>query len=200
MSICSIAPVDRERFPLTCELREALCAVSEKAIAEYETGLKAAGSKTEKRALSISLNMARLSETFLCFHARGGPVEVQTALRRKRLESGGVLEEYIGNRAAFDALSQDEAAEWFQFADAVFMLRRAFLDPHLAKITAAREDPSVRGAEQVFESRIVLGTLCAILREWRAIRSGRGLFPLDLRPREEEPWDDMEESGPEGEE
>ena len=91
-------------------------------------------------------------------------------------------------------LTEDERAEWIQFAGASFMLRRAFIEGHLAKLSAARKDPSPGAAEQLFESRIVLGTLYAVLREWRAIRAEKGLFPLDRWTYEDEPWAGEEEA------
>ena len=186
MNDYNLTASDRERFPLTCGTREALCGISERYAAEYEAALKTA-EKLEKRALSISLNMAKLTKTFLCFHYHRVPLDEQFAGNLRVLEREGLLEDFIGDRAAFDKLTDDERAEWTQFAEASFMLHRAFIDQHLARLEAAKAENSPKAAAQIFESRIVLGTLYAVLREWRAWRRERDLFPLEFWTDEDEP-------------
>ena len=188
---------DREEYPLTCAVREELCAVSDRYASEYEENVRSAPSKLEKRAASISLNMAKLTKTFLCFHYHRVPLTEQFAGNRRVLEREGLYESFIGDRAQFDKLTEDERAEWTQFAEASFMLHRAFIDQHLARLEAAKADNSPKAAEQIFESRVVLGTLYAVLREWRAIRADKGLFPFDRWTYEDEPWQSVTDDGEE---
>ena len=193
MNDLNISEKDREQFPLTCSVREELSAVSDRYAAEYGENVKSAPSKLEKRAASISLNMAKLTKTFLCFHYHRVPLEEQFAGNFRVLERERLWETFIGDRQGFDGLTEDGRAEWTQFAEASFMLHRAFIDPHLSRLEAAKADKSPKAAEQIFESRIVIGTLYAVLREWRAIRAEKGLFPFDHWTYEDEPW----RSGPE---
>ena len=72
------------------------------------------------------------------------------------------------------------------------MLHRAFIDQHLARLDAAQRDSSPKAAAQIFESRIVLGTLYEVLRRWRAWRADRGYFPLDRWTYADEPWAEAE--------
>ena len=44
---------------------------------------------------------------------------------------------------------------------------------------------------------LMLGTLYAVLREWRAIRAEKGLFPFDHWTYEDEPWRSGTEDGEE---
>ena len=199
MNDINLKEQDRELFPLTCAVREQLCAVSDRYAAEYEENVKSAVSKLEKRAAAISLNMAKLTKTFLCFHYHRVPLTEQFAGCRRVLEREGLFEAFVGDVAAFDGLTEDERAEWTQFAEASFMLHRAFVDRHLSALEAAETDGSPKAAAQIFESRIVLGTLYGILREWRAIRAEKGLFPFDYWTYEDEPLrSGTEDGGEEG--
>ncbi|MBQ3707769.1 MAG: hypothetical protein II889_07660 [Clostridia bacterium] len=198
MNDYNLTQEDRAAYPLTYEAREAMAAISERAAAEAEEALKTA-SKLEKRALSIRLNMAKLTKTFLCFHYHRVPLTEQFAGNRRVLEREGLFDAFVGDRAAFDSLSDDERAEWMQFAEASFMLHRAFIDQHLARLDAAKRDSSPKAAGQIFESRIVLGTLYEILCAWRAWRADRGLFPFNRWTYEDEPWAEQEEDAGDGE-
>ena len=184
MNDYNLTQEDRAAYPLTYEAREAMAAISERAAAEAEEALKTA-SKLEKRALSIRLNMAKLTKTFLCFHYHRVPLTEQFAGNRRVLEREGLFD--------------DERAEWMQFAEASFMLHRAFIDQHLARLDAAKRDSSPKAAGQIFESRIVLGTLYEILCAWRAWRADRGLFPFNRWTYEDEPWAEQEEDAGDGE-
>jgi len=190
MSDLNLREQDYETYPLTCALREELSAVSDRYAAEYERTLKTvpASSKLEKRAAAISLNMAKLTKTFLCFNYRRVSLAEQIAGCRRVLEREGLYDSFIGDREAFDRLTADEQAEWTQFAEVSFMLRRAFLEKHLDKAGATEDPLTAKEAEQVFESRIVTGTLCTILGEWRRIRQEKGLFPFERYTYEDEPW------------
>ena len=190
MSDLNLREQDYETYPLTCALREELSAVSDRYAAEYERTLKTvpASSKLEKRAAAISLNMAKLTKTFLCFNYRRVPLAEQMAGCRRVLEREGLYDSSIGDRETFDRLTADEQAEWTQFAEVSFMLRRAFLEKHLDKAGATEAPLTAKEAEQVFESRIVTGTLCTILGEWRRIRQEKGLFPFERYTYEDEPW------------
>ena len=112
----------------------------------------------------------------------------QIAGGRRVLEREGVFADWSGDPEAFGRLTEDERAEWIQFAETSFMLRRAFFERHLALLEAAQTVPTPRAAEQVFESRIVLGTLAGILREWQAWRRETGKYPLDRWNYESGPW------------
>ena len=198
MNDVNLTPEDRAAYPLTCGARETMAAFAERTAAEIEESLRAA-SRLEKRALSIRLNMTKLAKTFLCYNYVRVPMTEQIAGNRRRFEREGLFDAFVGGRAAFDSLTEDERAEWIQFAGTSFMLHRAFLDPHLAKLGAAKADGSPRAAEQIFESRIVLGTLYGILREWRTRRRERNLFPFEYWTYEDEPWRDGEEEDIDGE-
>ena len=191
MNDYNLTPEDRAAYPLTCEAREAMAAISEEIAAETEEALRTA-SRLEKRALSIRLNMAKLTKTFLCFHYHRVPLPEQFAGNRRVLEREGLFDAFVGDRAAFDRLTEDERAEWTQFAEASFMLHRAFIDQHLARLDAAQRDSSPKAAAQIFESRIVLGTLYEVLRRWRAWRADRGYFPLEWWTYADEPWAEAE--------
>lgn len=177
-------PEDRAAYPLTCAARDALCAISERYIDNYETALKSTPreKRLEKRALSIQLNMAKLTRTFMCFNYNRVPLKQQSFVRRSIMYRYGVSEP---DAPEYAALTEDERSAWVQFAETTAFLHQAFIDQHLEKLNAGLESGN---ADQVFESRIVLGTMYAVLREWLAWWREHGTFPFERWTYADEPW------------
>ena len=138
--------------------------------------------KLEKRALSIQLNMAKLARTFVCFNYNRVPMKEQSRARKNMLRRFGISEP---DGPEYAALTEDEKSAWAQFAGSTAFLHQAFIDQHLAKLRAGVDSGN---AEQVFESRIVLGTLYAVLREWLAWWRENGTYPFERWTYEDEPW------------
>ncbi|MCR5683223.1 MAG: hypothetical protein K6G29_12315 [Clostridiales bacterium] len=191
MNDYNYSPEDRAAYPITCAARDALCGIAERYIGEYETALRAAPKekKLEKRALSIQLNMAKLARTFICFNYNRVPMREQSLVRRNILRRFGIPEP---DAPAYAALTEDEKSAWVQFAGSTAFLHQAFIDQHLDKLRAGIE---AANADQVFESRIVLGTLYTVLREWLAWWRKKGTYPFEQWAYEDEPWLDGEDEG-----
>ena len=173
-------PEDGAAYPVSCAAREALCELSERYIDEYEAALKSTPreNKLEKRALSIQLNMAKLTRTFMCFNYNRVPMKEQHKVQKILLQRFGIPEP---DDPAYAALTEDA------------FLRQAFIDRHIEKLTAALASGN---ADQVFESRIVLGTLYAILREWLAWWREHGTCPFEHWTYEDEPWEQSAADSP----
>lgn len=185
-------PEDRAAYPVTCAARDALCEISERYIEEYEAALKSVPkeNRLEKRALSIQLNMAQLTRTFVCFNFNRVPMKQQSFVRKSIMHRFGIAEP---DAPEYAALTEDGKSAWIQFAETTAFLHQAFIDRHLEKLNAGLEGGS---ADQVFESRIVLGTLYTVLREWLGWWREHGPFPLERWTYEEEPWADSEADDP----
>ena len=185
-------PEDMAAYPVTCAAREALCEISERYIEEYEAALKSVPreNRLEKRALSIQLNMATLTRTFVCFNYNRGPMKEQSPAQKNMLRRFGIPEP---DDPEYAALTEDGQSAWIQFAGSTAFLHQAFIDQHLAKLSAGVNSGN---ADQVFESRIVLGTLYTILREWLGWWREHGTFPFERWTYEEEPWADPEADDP----
>jgi hypothetical protein len=182
-------PEDQAAYPVTCAVRDSLCGIAERYIGEYETALKSMPKerKLEKRALSIQLNMAKLTRTFICFNYNRVPMKQQSLVRKSIFGRFGISEP---DTPEYAALTEDEKSAWIQFAETTAFLHQAFIDQHLAKLRAGIESGC---ADQVFESRIVLGTLYTVLREWLAWWRERGTHPFEQWTYEDEPWRDDED-------
>jgi hypothetical protein len=98
---------------------------------------------------------------------------------------------------AYAALSEDGKTAWVQFAEPTAFLHQAFIDRHIEKLKAAHESGD---ADQVFESRIVLGTLYTILREWLAWWREHGPYPFERWTYEDVPWEQNGADAPDGSE
>jgi len=179
-------PEDRAAWPVTCAARDALCEISERYIDEYEAALKSTPkeNRLEKRALSIQLNMAKLTRTFVCFNYNRVPMKEQSFVRKSIMHRFGAAEP---DTAEYTTLSEDEKSAWIQFAETTAFLHQAFIDRHLEALNAGLASGN---ANQVFESRIVLGTLYTILREWLTWWRENGTFPFERWTYTEEPWAD----------
>ena len=185
-------PEDRAAYPVSCAAREALCELSERYIGAYEAALKTVPkeNKLEKRALSIQLNMAKLTRTFMCFNYNRVPMKEQHKVQRILLQRFGTAEP---DDPEYAALTEDGKYAWVQFAEPTAFLHQAFIDRHIEKLAAGQESGN---ADQVFESRIVLGTLYTILREWLAWWREHGTYPFERWTYEDEPWEQDEAAGP----
>ncbi len=188
-------PADRAAWPVTCAARDALCEISERYIDEYEAALKSVPKekKLEKRALSIQLNMAKLTRTFVCFNYNRVPMGEQSLAQGKMLRRFGLAEP---DGPAYAALSADGKSAWLQFAGSTAFLHQAFIDQHLEKLNTGL---AFGNTNQVFESRIVLGTLYTILREWLTWWRENGTFPFERWTYKEEPWSEPDADEPAGE-
>ena len=189
-------PEDRAAYPVTCAARDALCGISERYIEDYETALKSVPKerKLEKRALSIQLNMAKLTRTFICFNYNRVPMKQQSFVRKNILHRFGVQEP---DAPEYASLTEDEKSAWIQFAEATAFLHQAFFDRHLEKLNAGYGSGDRifdRVKDPVFESRIVLGTLYTILREWLAWWREHGTYPFERWTYEDEPYKLPDES------
>ena len=184
MSDHNFTPEDRAAYPVTCAARDVLCGIAERYVGEYESALRSAPKekKLEKRALSIQLNMAKLARTFVCFNYNRVPMKEQSRARKNMLRRFGIPEP---DGPEYAALTEDEKSAWAQFAGSTAFLHQAFIDQHLAKLRAGVDSGN---ADQVFESRIVLGTLYAVLREWLAWWRENGTYPFERYTYEDEPW------------
>ena len=189
-------PEDRAAYPVTCAAREALCEIAERYIEEYEAALKSVPkeNRLEKRALSIQLNMAKLTRTFVCFNYNRVPMKQQSFVRKSIMHRFGAAEP---DTAEYTTLSEDEKSAWIQFAETTAFLHQAFINRHLEALNAGLESGN---ADQVFESRIVLGTLYTVLRDWLAWWREHGTFPFERWTYEDEPWAerDADDSAGEG--
>ena len=185
-------PEDMAAYPVTCAAREALCEIAERYIDEYEAALKSVPreNRLEKRALSIQLNMATLTRTFVCFNYNRVPMKQQSFVRKSIMHRFGVTEP---DTPEYAALTEDDRGAWIQFAETTAFLHQAFIDRHLAQLKSGSEAGE---ADRVFESRIVLGTLYTILREWLGWWREHGTFPFERWTYEEEPWADPEADDP----
>ena len=185
-------PEDRAAYPVSCAVREALCERSERYIDAYETALKTVPkeNKLEKRALSIQLNMAKLTRTFICFDYNRVPMKEQHFVKRSIMHRFDIQEP---DTLEYAALTEDGKFAWIQFAETTAFLHQAFINRHLEKLAAGQESGN---ADQVFESRIVLGTLYTILREWLAWWREHGTYPFEHWTYEDEPWGQDEAAGP----
>ena len=192
----NFTPEDRAAFPVSCAARDALCELSERYIGEYEAALRSVpkDSRLEKRALSIQLNMAKLTRTFLCFNYNRVPMKEQHKVQRILLQRFGPAEP---DDPEYAALSEDGKTAWVQFAEPTAFLHQAFIDRHIEKLKATHESGD---ADQVFESRIVLGTLYTILREWLAWWREHGPYPFERWTYEDEPWEQNGADAPGGSE
>ena len=179
-------PADRAVWPVTCAARDGLCEISERYIDEYEAALKSTPkeNRLEKRALSIQLNMAKLTRTFVCFNYNRVAMKQQSLAQEKMLRRFGLV---VPDFPDFAALTEDGQSAWLQFAGSTAFLHQAFIDQHLEKLNAGLASGN---ANQVFESRIVLGTLYTILREWLTWWRENGTFPFERWTYTEEPWAD----------
>jgi hypothetical protein len=145
--------------------------------------------KLQKKVLSIQQHMAQHCATFAAMGFNGPTWELQIETRVRQLNQGSdILTQYD---KALEPLPTDERFAFILYAHANWFLHHNLINQHLDKLTKAMESGQ---PEKAFEPKIILGTIYAILREWRAWWQENGTFPFDRWTYEDSPWEEADKA------
>lgn len=168
---------DSENYPLVLEAQAAYIDIAREKIDEIKAQIKALppDKRLEKKALSISNNMAELCATFISFIYTAksiGTIDKDDSFigkRRVMLRNAGMEPDTSG-------MTPDEEGEYLLFVHATYMLHNAFIDKHTEEIVSAYESGH---PERAFEANIIIDVVFGIVRRWVEWRSARGLRSFD---------------------
>jgi len=168
-------PADAEQFPRTAATRVMMCESAQEYIDDYTRQLSALSreDRLQKKALSIQKHMAEHCQTFAAMGFNRASFPEQLAFREKILRENNILAEYSRQ---LEGLTDDEKGAFILFAHTTWFLHNAFIDQHIAKITAAQE---ACAPEKAFDDRIILGTVYTICRRWLAWWRENGTLPFE---------------------
>ncbi|MBE6597997.1 MAG: hypothetical protein E7638_00995 [Ruminococcaceae bacterium] len=179
-------PTNASDYPKASAARTFMVETANKFADEYAAALGKLGKedKLQKKLLSIQKAMAEHCAGFAAMAYTGSTWEVQIERRIKMLnQSTDIMTEYA---EALAPLSPDEKAAFIQYAHTNWLLHNAFIDQHLRKLSAAAENGQ---PERALEDKIILGTVYAICREWRAWWQENGTLAFDRWTYEDFPWE-----------
>lgn len=141
--------------------------------------------KLQKKILSIQQNMAGNCAGFAAMAWSRDTWERQIEMRERQLaQSTDILQQY---GEALEPLSTDDRFAFILYAHTNWFLNHNLINQHLDKLTKAIESGQ---PEKAFEAKIILGTIYAILREWRAWWQENGTLAFDLWTYEDSPWEE----------
>ncbi len=152
-----------------------------------ELGKLTPNDKLQKKILSIQQNMAGLCATFAAMGFNNPTWESQIESRVRMMNrNSDILQQYD---KALETLTTDERFAFILYAHTNWHLHNCFINQHMDKINQAMESGQ---PEKAFEHKIILGTIYAILREWRAWWQENGTLPFDLWTYEDSPWEEAD--------
>lgn len=181
-------PRDAAEYPKTSAARTYMVETAMKYADEYKGQMKSLSKddRMQKKALAIQMHMAEHCATFAAMAYNQATWPEQIARRENILRNHTqVLTPYADTLAG---LSGDEKFAFIQYAHTNWFLHNAFLDKHIADLNAAIASGR---PETAFDDRIILGTVYAICREWRAWWQENGSAPFDTWTYEDSPWEAM---------
>lgn len=180
-------PNDAASYPKATAARTFMVETAMKYADNYEEQLKSlsAGEKMQKKALTIQKHMAGYCAGFAAMGYDKNTWPEQIERRESILRNHTQVLAHSAD--TLTGLSDDEKFAFILYAHTNWFLHNAFLDKHIGNLTAAKEAGK---PEKAFTDRIVLGTVYAICREWRAWWQENGSAPFDTWTYEDSPWED----------
>lgn len=181
-------PKNAADYPKASGTRTFMVETARKAAAGYEEQLKSLSKdeRMQKKVLAIQMHMAEHCATFAAM-GYNQPTWQEQIARRESILRNHHPEILAPHEDAMAGMSEDEKFAFILYAHTNWFLHNAFLDQHIAKLNAAKE---AGHPENAFDDRIILGTVYAIAREWRAWWQENGPAPFDTWTYEDSPWED----------
>lgn len=181
-------PKDAAQYPKTSAARTYMVETANRYADAYTEQMKSLSKddRMQKKALSIQKHMAEHCATFAAMGYNQATWPDQTA-RRETILRNHHPEILAPHEDAMAGMSEDEKFAFILYAHTNWFLHNAFLDQHIAKLNAAK---TAGHPENAFDDRIILGTVYAIAREWRAWWQENGTAPFDTWTYEDSPWED----------
>jgi len=180
-------PKDAAEYPKTSAARTFMVETALKAADRYAEQMKSLSKeeRMQKKVLSIQKHMAEHAATFAAMGYNQATWPEQIARRENILKNHtDVLTPFTDIIAGMD---DDSRFAFILYAHTNWFLHNAFLDKHIGNLSAVREAGK---PENAFDDRIILGTVYAICREWRAWWQENGSAAFDTWTYEDSPWED----------
>ena len=182
-------PKNAGDYPKTSAARTFMVETANKYVNEYTEALGklTREDKLQKKVLSIQQNMAKRCASFAAIGFDGATWELQIEIRERQLtQSSDILQQY---GEALKNLPSDERFAFIQYAHANWFLHHNLIHQNLDKLNQSMESGH---PEKAFEPKIILGTIYAILREWRAWWQENGTLAFDRWTYEDSPWEEAD--------
>ena len=182
-------PKNAGDYPKTSAARTFMVETANKYVNEYTEALGklTREDKLQKKVLSIQQNMAGNCAGFAAMAWNRDTWERQIEMRERQLsQSSDILQQYT---ESMENLTPDERFAFILYAHTNWFLHHNLINQHLDKLTKAMESGQ---PEKAFEPKIILGTIYAILREWRAWWQENGTLAFDRWTYEDSPWEEAD--------
>lgn len=182
-------PKDAAQYPKTSAARTHMVETAMKYANEYEEQMKslAKDDRMQKKALSIQKHMAEHCATFAAMGFNQS-TWAQQIERRETILRNNHPEILAPHADVMAGMTDDEKFAFILYAHTNWFLHNAFIDQHITKLNAAIASGK---PEAAFEDRIILGTVYAICREWRAWWKENGSGNFDTWTYADSPWEAM---------
>lgn len=164
----------------TLETSKALAEIAQAKVSEFDAQLGALDSaaKTERKALTITRQMASHAVSFAMMPARGGAAFVGGGGKKEMFERR-IFRDFPWFRdceATYRALDEEGQGSFRSFAFAMGMVKWALYDKRKAVLGA----PEGANANAQFEATIICGVLGDILAAWQAWWREHGCIPCEV--------------------
>ncbi|MBQ8187170.1 MAG: hypothetical protein IJX93_12320 [Clostridia bacterium] len=180
-------PKDAAEYPKASAARTYMVETANRYADGYAEQMKSLSKddRMQKKALAIQKHMAEHCGTFAAMGFNQATWKDQIARRENILRNHTeVLTPYLDT---IETLPEDEKFAFILYAHTNWFLHNAFIDKHIGNLNTAKEAGK---PETAFDDRIILGTVYAICREWRAWWKENGSADFDTWTYEDSPWED----------